>query len=365
MMERSVKRPAFQWYPGDHRRDTGVQACEFEARALWREMMDLMHDGEPYGHLTAGGVPIDVPSLARLVGMPSAKVARWLEQLEAHKVFSRTDAGVIYSRRMVRDEHIREVRAASGKKGGNPALVSAGKGKAPSADLLNQIDKEGANQTGKQKPTPAVAVASAVAVEGRVGTSGAVDPGQERTAAAPLALQLSYGDLPEAAIRFVQRFYPRGTDTDRRRDVAEQLLATLGEGARLNGRAQRVRAVTAERLAAKCAEVLAQPPKDGDKAIVVLLRKLADTSDGSAPGHVAERAATAERAKDERTGAERAAAAEAWLSERPDVATAIEALLDAEANIPRDPRDPIRRVMWRAKVVESWSAAGEPEVQHA
>lgn len=142
-----VKRPAYQWYPGDCRRDVALQACTFEARALWREMLDLMHDGEPYGHLTAGGVPITDAQLARFVGMPVGKIRRWLAELEQHQVFSRTEAGVVFSRRMVKDEHLRTVRASAGKLGGNPAL------------LVNQS----ANQTANQNPTPAVAVASAVA----------------------------------------------------------------------------------------------------------------------------------------------------------------------------------------------------------
>ena len=162
----------------------------------------------------------------------------------------------------------------------------------------------------------------------------------------------------------MQRFYPRDdTDPKRRRDVAEQLLATLGTGARLNGHAQAVRAFTADRLAAKCLEVLSAPPKKRDSAIVVLLKKLADPSDGAAPGQVAEREAAVQRAEDERSTAERVAAAEAWLEERPDVATAIDALLDADPNIPREPSDPIRRIMRRGQVLKSWTAAGEPEVR--
>jgi hypothetical protein len=157
-----VKRPAYQWYPGDFRRDVALQACSFEARALWREMLDLMHDGEPYGHLTAGGVPMNDATVARIVGVPLAKARRWLADLEAHKVFSRTEAGVIFSRRMVKDEHIRGVRAESGKKGGNPALLD----NQPAIVLLNQTDK--------QKPTPAVAVAVAVAKESSSSSSADV-----------------------------------------------------------------------------------------------------------------------------------------------------------------------------------------------
>ena len=148
MADRPTKRPAFQWYPGDAQRDTALRACPLEARGLWREMLDLMHDGEPYGHLTAGGVAIDPPTLAGMAGITPRKCTALLHELERRGVFSRTPDGVIYSRRMVKDEHIRAVRAQSGRLGGNP-------------DLLKQPD----NQTIEQKPTPATATAFATAVE--------------------------------------------------------------------------------------------------------------------------------------------------------------------------------------------------------
>lgn len=157
------KIPAMQWYPGDYRRDVSVQACTFESRALWREMLDLMHDGEPYGHLTAGGVSLTPSALARIVGISVGRVKRYLAELEQHRVFSRTDDGIIYSRRMVRDEHLREVRRQAGLKGGNPRLLippNNGRG-------VKQEDKQNSGdlvkQSGNQKPTPAVAVAVASA----------------------------------------------------------------------------------------------------------------------------------------------------------------------------------------------------------
>lgn len=119
-----VKRPSMNWYPGDHQRDTGIKACAFEPRGLWREMMDLMHDGEPYGHLTAGGVPIEPPDLARMVGIPLFQAKKYLKELEDRKVFSRTQAGVIFSRRMVKDEATRRTKKRNGRLGGNPALVN-------------------------------------------------------------------------------------------------------------------------------------------------------------------------------------------------------------------------------------------------
>ena len=110
------KRPSFQFFPGDWRRDSALQSCSVGARGLWIEMMCIMHDGTPYGHLRVGGKDILPPVLARMVGASLEEVEGWLEELEQAGVFSRTETGTIYSRRMVRDEEIRQKRAAGGVK---------------------------------------------------------------------------------------------------------------------------------------------------------------------------------------------------------------------------------------------------------
>jgi hypothetical protein len=114
-----MKRPAFQFYPSDWRTDPGLRLCSLPARGLWIEMLCLMHEGEPYGHLTASSVALDAAKLARLIGENSNNVKKWLKELDDGKVFSRNDSGVIYSRRMLRDESIREARAAGGAQGGS------------------------------------------------------------------------------------------------------------------------------------------------------------------------------------------------------------------------------------------------------
>lgn len=159
MSDDSPKRPAFQFYPGDEERDTSLRMLSLAAYGLWKRMINAMHFGQPYGHLTnASGHAVDPAQLGRLVGERTPAVSRLLRELESANVFSRNDSGVIYSRRMVRDEHIRSVRAQAGRLGGNPNLRAA-RGSAEGLDLLKQNPKQ--NQ--KQKPTPAVAVAVAVA----------------------------------------------------------------------------------------------------------------------------------------------------------------------------------------------------------
>ncbi len=98
------------------------------ARGLWIEMMCLMHDAAPYGHLTALGRPMTAEAVARLVGEGVGPVKKWLAELEANEVFSRNDDGVIFSRRMVRDEEVRQARAAGGPAGGEHGHKGASHG---------------------------------------------------------------------------------------------------------------------------------------------------------------------------------------------------------------------------------------------
>jgi hypothetical protein len=117
------KAPSFQFYPGDWLRDTALRTCSVPARGLWIEMMCIMHQGVPYGHLTINGAVIQPEALARMVGCTRREVASWLAELDGAKVFSRSDTGAMFSRRMVQDELTRAKRAAGGNLGGNPALL--------------------------------------------------------------------------------------------------------------------------------------------------------------------------------------------------------------------------------------------------
>ena len=118
-----MKRPSFQFYPSDWLTSPEIRICSIGARGLWIDMICWMHQGVPYGHLKVGGKVILPPTLAQLEGYPLPEVEGWLKELEEVGVFSKTDDGCIYSRRMVRDEELRQVRAAGGLKGGNPDLL--------------------------------------------------------------------------------------------------------------------------------------------------------------------------------------------------------------------------------------------------
>jgi hypothetical protein len=61
--------------------------------------------------------------IATLVGAPVDLVASCMGELAAAGVWSTTPEGVIYSRRMVRDERRHERDRANGRLGGNPTLI--------------------------------------------------------------------------------------------------------------------------------------------------------------------------------------------------------------------------------------------------
>lgn len=95
--------PWFKFYPSDWRAEPSLRAISMAARGLWIEMLCLMHEAEPRGHLLLNGRPVTDAQLAALAGVPVNTAQDLLGELEAAGTFSRTRAGVIYSRRMRAD----------------------------------------------------------------------------------------------------------------------------------------------------------------------------------------------------------------------------------------------------------------------
>lgn len=124
-----AKRPASQYYWGDWWKDKGLHSCSLTARGLWHEMNCLMHEGEPYGHLTLNGRAMTNAQLANQCRITPPVCTKLVQELEDAGVFSRNPEGVIFSRRMVRDEAIRNARAAGGKAGAEHGFKGAEAGK--------------------------------------------------------------------------------------------------------------------------------------------------------------------------------------------------------------------------------------------
>ena len=106
--------------------DAALRSCSLAARGLWMELLCLCHEGEPRGYLTIGGRAPSVGEIARLVGAHHHVVAKLLDELERRGVFSRTELGQVYSRRIVRDEAKWHASSEWGHRGGNPQLKHGG-----------------------------------------------------------------------------------------------------------------------------------------------------------------------------------------------------------------------------------------------
>lgn len=137
-----MKRPSFQFYPADWVSDLKLRSVSLAAKGLWIDMICWMHQSEPYGHFRVGGRLTFKVKLAAIEGCTVADLDPLLDELFDAGVCSLDDEGMPFSRRMVRDEELRQVRAAGGVKGGNPALNKASgrltsKVNPPSEPLVN------------------------------------------------------------------------------------------------------------------------------------------------------------------------------------------------------------------------------------
>lgn len=95
-----------QWmkfWPADWQNDAALATCSIAARGLWIGMICVMHNAEPYGHLTVNGKPATTRHIAAIARVPEKEAARLIAELEDAGVFSRSEDGTVYSRRMVRD----------------------------------------------------------------------------------------------------------------------------------------------------------------------------------------------------------------------------------------------------------------------
>lgn len=135
-----VKRPAFQFYPGDWTQNPNLRRCTHEEKGAWIDVMCLMHDQEEYGVLRwplkeiaqATGARMSV--LQALVNKSVLKGADPKHTSPAF-IFTPRHAGkdgdpvtlvveqtgpIWFSSRMVRDEYVRTKRGIGTRFGEEP-----------------------------------------------------------------------------------------------------------------------------------------------------------------------------------------------------------------------------------------------------
>jgi len=151
-----MKRPSFQFYPGDWLRDAALRSCSLAARGLWMDMLCYMHEGSPYGYLKVKDKVILPANLARMVGLTLQETEGCLSELREAGVFQEDSEGAIFSKRMIRDEDIRNKRATGGHLGGNPTLM-----------VKPKVEERLSSEV-KQKPTPSSSSSSSINKEAEI-----------------------------------------------------------------------------------------------------------------------------------------------------------------------------------------------------
>lgn len=152
-----LRRPSFQFYPGDWTGNSNLRRCTHAERGAWLDIMCLMHDQEEYGVLRWSMKEIAQAagcSLSLIKGLASKGVLKGDDKAlaEAYVYTPRsgrkngepvtlihTQAGPIwYSSRMVKDEYVRTNR-------GETSRFGVGKDEAP---------KEAPEQASNPSPKP-------------------------------------------------------------------------------------------------------------------------------------------------------------------------------------------------------------------
>jgi hypothetical protein len=141
------RQPWLKWYPSDWRADPGLRMCSFAARGLWVDILGLMHEAEPYGHLLINGRPPSNGQLLSMLGGSSKEIATLIAELESAGVFSRTEEGIIFSRRMIRDKERSDIgREWIKKRWGDTEPISENKKQPNRSNKQNPITPEARGQ---------------------------------------------------------------------------------------------------------------------------------------------------------------------------------------------------------------------------
>jgi len=113
------KLPYIHFYPNDWMSDESVRCCSIAARGLWIDLLCLMHKNEHRGYLSRpNGTPYSTEQIANMAGICQDFAINLLSELVDNGAASKTDDGIIYNRRMVRETNLSRVRSQSGRLGG-------------------------------------------------------------------------------------------------------------------------------------------------------------------------------------------------------------------------------------------------------
>lgn len=149
-----TKAPAFQFYAMDWLTDPSLRLCSPETRGVWIDLLCWMWLSTEVGFLMVNGRNLTPDDVKKYLGMESKKWSKVWSELTGFGIIKQDPSGRFYSKRMVEDQRIRDIRQACGSLGGNPKLK-----KTPSV-----LVKQKANQN----PTPSSSSSSSSSKEKKI-----------------------------------------------------------------------------------------------------------------------------------------------------------------------------------------------------
>jgi hypothetical protein len=122
-MTSDKSHPYIKFYGRDWLGDTMLRMCTSEERGVWIDIMCVMMSGEPYGHLSINNKAMTDAEVSRIIGIDEQTFKGILYRLEERGIPSRTESGILFSRRLVREHHKFIACSEAGKRGGgNPRI---------------------------------------------------------------------------------------------------------------------------------------------------------------------------------------------------------------------------------------------------
>lgn len=159
-----MKLPWMKFFPNDWKADDRLRICSIGARGLWLELISMAHEAEPYGYVLINSVAPTNAQIARIVGEETETISELLSELKAAGVFSLSETGVMYCRRMVREAAKSEKNSANGKKGGRPRSLKNNDNKEVAFKNESEIK---ANEKPNIKPNESENLSETKALEAR------------------------------------------------------------------------------------------------------------------------------------------------------------------------------------------------------
>ena len=113
-MHKKDDLPAMPFYVGDWLKAPDIQCLSYDLKGLWFEILCYMWESKERGVLL-----YTKEELGRLLRLDDTLLEQKLKQLLSKGIYSvRASDGAIFSRRMIKDQKIREIRIKAGSLGG-------------------------------------------------------------------------------------------------------------------------------------------------------------------------------------------------------------------------------------------------------